>query len=77
MTDMNWKDYTKGILKAELAKRNISYTELAQMLGDRGIEESPQNISNKIARGTFGAIFMMQVLDTIGCDKLFIDKALS
>ncbi|MBW5290329.1 MAG: hypothetical protein Rsou_1565 [Candidatus Ruthia sp. Asou_11_S2] len=77
MTDTNWKDYTKGILKAELAKRNISYTELAKMLGDRGIEESPQNISNKIARGTFGAIFMMQVLDTIGCDKLFIDKVLS
>lgn len=75
MTDTNWKDYTKGVLKAELAKRNINYTELAQMLGDRGIEESSQNISNKIARGTFGAIFMMQVLDTIGCDKLFIDKA--
>lgn len=74
MTDMNWKDYTKGILKAELAKRNISYTELAQMLGDRGIEESPQNISNKIARGTFGAIFMIQVLDVINCDQLQLHR---
>lgn len=62
MTDTNWKDYTKSILKSELAKRNISYTDLAQMLGDMGAEESPQNISNKIARGTFGIIFMMQTL---------------
>lgn len=62
MIDTNWKDYTKGILKSELAKRNISYTDLAQMLGDMGTEESPQNISNKIARGTFRTIFMMQAL---------------
>lgn len=44
------------------------------MLGDRGIEESPQNISNKIARGTFGTIFMMQVLDTIKCHDLHIES---
>lgn len=42
--------------------------------GDRGvlcigIEETPQNISNKIARGTFGAIFMLQVMTAIGCDE--------
>lgn len=65
-----WKDYVRGLLKAEIARRNISYVEISEKLAEQGIHESPQNISNKIARGTFGAIFMVQVLRVIGCEDL-------
>lgn len=65
-----WKDYVRGLLKAEIARRNISYIEISERLAAQGIHESPQNISNKIGRGTFGAIFMMQVLRVIGCVSL-------
>lgn len=70
MTETEWKDYAKGLVKAELAKRNIKYGELAELLKRHGIEETAQNLSNKIGRGTFSAIFMMQVLDVIGCETL-------
>ncbi|WP_373705411.1 DUF6471 domain-containing protein [Neisseria dentiae] len=65
-----WKDYVRGLLKAEIARRNISYVEISEKLAEQGIHESPQNISNKIARGTFGAIFMVQVLTVIGCEQI-------
>lgn len=72
LDDAYWKDYVRGLLKAEIARRNISYVEISERLAAQGIHESPQNISNKIARGTFGAIFMVQVLRVIGCDDLVI-----
>lgn len=72
MTDDDWKHKAKGLLKSEIVKRNLSYVDVAERLKQLGIEETPQNISNKIARGTFGAIFMLQVLTAIGCDEIRI-----
>ena len=72
MSDKDWKDLTKGLLKAELAKRNINYIELSKRLEKIGVHESSQNLSNKIARGTFSATFLVQVLSVIGCETLTI-----
>lgn len=70
MNEDQWKDKVKGILKAELAKRNINYVRLSELLQEKGIQETPQNLSNKIGRGTFGAVFMFQILETIGCEEI-------
>ena len=71
MTDKDWQDRLKGMVKAELAKRNINYVQLAGLLEDAyGVTETPQNLSNKIARGKFSAVFMVQVLEVIGCQEL-------
>jgi len=69
--DDEWKDRVRGILKAELARRNVKQTELASMLEEAyGVKESPQSLSNKIRRGTFSAIFMFQILEVIGCERI-------
>lgn len=73
MTDNDWKLQAKGLLRAEIVKRNLSYIEIADKLKALGIDETPQNISNKIGRGTFSAIFMIQVLTAIGCNELRLD----
>lgn len=70
MTEKEWKDYAKGLLKGELAKRNINYIELTDRLGKIGVHENSQNLSNKIARGSFSAVFMLQVLHVLGSDQL-------
>ena len=62
MSDEEWKNYAKGLIKAEIVRKNISLIELSKKLEEMGISETPQNISNKINRGTFGAIFMLQIL---------------
>ncbi len=69
--DEEWKDRVRGMLKAEIARRNIKYKDLSVMLQERyGVNESPQNLSNKVARGTFSAIFMFQILEAIGVESL-------
>lgn len=70
MSDEEWKEYAKGLLKAEIARRNLSLIDVAKKLEAMGISETPQNISNKINRGTFGAIFMLQILKAVGCKEI-------
>ena len=70
MSDEEWKEYAKGLLKAEIARKNLSLIDVARKLDAMGISESPQNISNKINRGTFGAIFMPQILKAVGCKEI-------
>lgn len=70
---LEWRNKAKGIIKSEIALRNLSYSDVAQQLKAIGIEETPQNLSNKISRGAFGADFMLQVLTAIGCKKIQVD----
>jgi Domain of unknown function (DUF6471) len=67
MTDTDWPLKVKGILKAELKKRNVSYKQLAGMLEKMGVADSEANIKNKISRGGFTAVFFVQCLSAIGC----------
>ena len=69
-TDKRWTVKIKGMLKAELKRRNVSYKGLAEKLGEIGISDTEANIKNKISRGGFAAVFMLQCLTAIGCRTL-------
>jgi hypothetical protein len=68
--DEKWQERAKGVLKAELARRGITYRELAARLGALGITDNERNIANKVSRGTFTAAFLMSCLDAIDCRVL-------
>ena len=72
MPDKEWQDRTKGILKAELKRRNISYKQLAEKLEAMGIHETERNINNKISRGGFSAAFFLQCLEAVDCQSLHL-----
>lgn len=69
-TPHQWATFAKGMLKAELAKRSITYAQLVELLEKVGVTETPENLANKINRGKFSAIFLFQCLDAIGCKVL-------
>jgi len=69
---VDWKVRVKGLLKAELKKRNLSYGDLATRLATIGVSDTERNISNKLSRGTFTAVFMIQCLAAIGCNNLHL-----
>lgn len=71
-TESEWDALAKGILKGELKRRNVSYQELTSKLAEIGVHETPQNIANKISRGRFTAVFMLQCLGVIGCRRIEI-----
>jgi hypothetical protein len=62
-----YQDKAKGILRAEIKRRNLNYEDLTQKLADIGVEENARNLSNKIARGAFTAAFFIECLEAIGC----------
>lgn len=68
-----WSERVKGILKAELKRKNVGYKELAEKLEAIGINETDRNIANKISRGGFTAAFFLQCLTAIGCENLRLD----
>jgi len=71
--DRDWVAYTKGLLRAEMARRQITYKGLVEKLGAIGINESEANLRNKISRGGFTASFMIQCLTAMGCRSLRLD----
>ncbi|MEZ5934887.1 MAG: DUF6471 domain-containing protein [Alphaproteobacteria bacterium] len=71
-TDAEWRDQTKGLLKSELKRRNMTYEQLAEKLASVGVQDSASNIKNKVSRGSFTAVFMIQYLEAIDCKSLTI-----
>ena len=67
-----WEAKVKNVLKAELKRRGIGYKELAERLSAIGVAENEPNIRNKLARGRFTAVFMVQVMAAIGADKIVL-----
>ena len=71
----DWNAYAKGVLRAEMARRQIKSADLARLLGEIGIEDNERNVGNKIARGTFSAAFFLQCLAAMGVSNLHLDEA--
>ena len=68
--DKEWEDRAKRLLKAELTRRGITYAQLVGKLADIGVMDSEPNIRNKISRGKFTAVFLLQCLEAIGASSL-------
>ena len=73
MTQAEWEDEVKGMLKAEIKRRNMTYEQLAVKLAEIGVNDSARNIINKINRGTFSAVFFVQCSKAIGCKSVALE----
>ncbi|HEX4198049.1 MAG TPA: DUF6471 domain-containing protein [Caulobacteraceae bacterium] len=70
-----WAGEVRALLRAEMTRRQISYKDLVGLLKKIGVEETAANLRNKISRGSFTAIFFVQVLRAIGCTSLRLDES--
>ncbi len=69
-TEDEWAEQAKRIVRAEMVRRGVTYERLADRLDALGVHDTPVNMRNKIARGKFTAVFLLQVLEAIGADTL-------
>jgi hypothetical protein len=69
----DWEARVANMLKAELKRQGVTYGQLVQRLADMGVDEKEVNIRNKLARGKFSAVFLVQSLEAIGCQHLRLD----
>lgn len=72
--DKEWEDRVKGLLKAELKRKGVTYAQLVGLLADQGVMDSEPNIRNKISRGKFTAVFLVQCLSAIGVSSLRLQE---
>jgi hypothetical protein len=72
-TTRDWQAQAKGIIRGELKRRNLSYKDLADRLQVIGVKDTERNISNKIARGGFTAVFFLQCMDAIGVHNIHLN----
>ena len=66
----DWEARVANLLKAELKRKGVTYSQLVEKLAEIGVDEKEVNIRNKLARGKFSASFMIQCLEAIGNDTL-------
>ena len=61
----DWEAMARGIIRAEMAKQGITYSQLVEKLDSIGVQEDERNLRNKVSRGKFTAAFMLQCMKAL------------
>lgn len=67
---MNWENEARLLLKAEIARRGVTYERLAKRLQAIGVQETVRSIANKMSRGTFSFVFFLQCMKVLGAQSV-------
>ena len=74
-----WQQLAKVLIRVEMARRDMTYSELARALEKIGVHQTEFNVRNKIGRGTFSAPFLLQCLTAMRVEtidlKIFVTPA--
>ena len=70
----DWEAKARGLLRAEMARQQVTYASLAERLATLGIKEDERNLRNKVSRGKFTAAFMLSCLVALGCSSIRIES---
>ena len=74
--EKGWEELAKNILRAEMMKNGVSYATLAERLATLGITDNELNLRNKVSRGRFTAVFLMQCLKALDAEWIHIPPSL-
>jgi hypothetical protein len=69
-TEDQWAEDVKRLLRAQMARRGLTYEQLTEKLAEIGVTDTAVNLRNKVARGKFSAVFLVQALTAMGCRSL-------
>lgn len=71
-----WEGMAKNVLRAAMMQRGVSYAALADRLAAIGIDDNEVNLRNKVARGRFTAVFLMQCLRALEAEWIHIPSSI-
>ncbi|MHB0952584.1 MAG: DUF6471 domain-containing protein [Allorhizobium sp.] len=69
----DWEMKAANLLKAELKRKGVTYSQLVEKLASIDVDEKEVNVRNKLSRGKFTAAFLFQCLEAIGSTSLRLD----
>ena len=67
---IDWEKEARGIIRAEMVRRKISYKVLAARFEKIGAPEPEKIIANKVARAKFSAAFLFKCLFVMGVRQI-------
>ncbi|MEQ8746436.1 DUF6471 domain-containing protein [Pyruvatibacter sp.] len=65
----DWEAKARGIIRAEMARQNVTYAQLVEKLAEIGVSEDERNLRNKVSRGKFTAAFMLACLKALSASE--------
>jgi hypothetical protein len=68
------KDRARQIIRSEMAKRDLSYIKLAEMMNQKGYKENQDTLRTKINRGTFSFYFFLQFCESLDLEFKIKDR---
>lgn len=71
--ERDWENAVRNLLKRELKEKGLTYQDLVDRLAAMGIEEKEINLRNKLSRGRFTAVYLVQCLVAIGSDRIRLE----
>ena len=65
-----WAYEASNIMKAAIKRSGLGYGQLVERLERIGVTETVPSVKNKLARGTFSFVFVLQVMKALDRDRL-------
>lgn len=62
LNSADWRQLVQRLLKAEMSRRGVKYQDLSARLSSIGINQSADNLRNKINKGILGADLLLQIM---------------
>ncbi len=66
----DWRNLVQRLLKTELSKKGIKYQDLSDKLSAVGVDQSADNLRNKINKGILGADLLLQIVFVLNIKQI-------
>lgn len=70
MKNADWRQVVQRIIKSEMSLRGVKYQDLSDKLANIGVNQSADNLRNKVNKGILGADLLLQIVFVLNIKKL-------
>lgn len=70
MTQADWRQMLQRLIKAEMSRRGVKYQDLSEKLAEVGVQQSADNLRNKVNKGILGADLLLQIVFVLNVSQI-------
>lgn len=70
LSQAEWRQMLQRLIKAEMTRRGVKYQDLSEKLNAIGIQQSADNLRNKVNKGILGADLLLQIVFVLNLPQI-------
>lgn len=74
MDSPNWRMVVQRLIKSEMTLKGVKYQELSDRLKEVGVQQTADNLRNKVNKGILGADLLVQIMYVMDVKKVEKDR---